>query len=85
VKVRNGYKKFKFGPVVSSRELHNEPGASPYNREISGLVVNYKLLKIYTGCSKSLFTEKPDIKTTYLLNIVLQKMEFKATLARHVC
>jgi hypothetical protein len=27
-----------------------------------------------TGCSKSLFAEKPDIKTTYLLSIVLQKL-----------
>jgi hypothetical protein len=27
----------------------------------------------YTGCSYSRFTEKPDIKTTYLLSIVLQK------------
>jgi hypothetical protein len=27
----------------------------------------------YTECPKSRFTEKPDIKTTYLLSIVLQK------------
>jgi hypothetical protein len=28
---------------------------------------------LYTECSKSRFTEKPDIKTTYLLSTVLQK------------
>jgi hypothetical protein len=33
----------------------------------------------YTGCSKSSFTEKPDIKTTYLLSIVLTKI------VQHVC
>jgi hypothetical protein len=27
-----------------------------------------------TGCSKSHFTEKPDIKTMYFLSIVLQKL-----------
>jgi hypothetical protein len=27
-----------------------------------------------TGCSKSSFTEKPDIKTTYVLRTVLQKL-----------
>jgi hypothetical protein len=27
-----------------------------------------------TGCSKSRFTEKPDLKTTYLLSIVLEKL-----------
>jgi hypothetical protein len=30
--------------------------------------------KTYTGCSKSRFTEKPNIKSTYLSSIVLQKL-----------
>jgi hypothetical protein len=31
-------------------------------------------MKRNTGCFKSPFTEKPDIKPTYLLSIVLQKL-----------
>jgi hypothetical protein len=38
------------------------------------LILHEAQIKLYTECSKSRFTEKPDIKTTYLVSIVLQKL-----------